>query len=233
MRILFTCLILNNRYFWKKSLRYFFLKLLIPSRESLLSVNRLTPFIALLLNLNSKGWYMKKIAISTLSALAVLAALNTNALASDGTITFNGEIASQTCSIASGGDNLTVTLPTVSAVGLNSAGATAGNIGFAIALTDCDTSVNSVYANFEAGTNVDADGRLTTTGSATNVAVQLLDSASTPIVVGSDQQQDSASTATIDSSGNATLNYSAQYYATGAATAGSVSTSVTYSLVYL
>lgn len=175
---------------------------------------------------------MKKIAISTLSAVAVLAALNTNALASDGTITFNGEITSQTCSIASGGDNLTVTLPTVSAAGLNSAGATAGNIGFAIALTDCDTSVNSVYANFEAGTNVDADGRLAITGSATNVAVELLDSASTPIVVGSDQQ-DSASRATIDASGNATLNYSAQYYATGAATAGSVSTSVTYSLVYL
>ncbi|PRE84487.1 fimbrial protein, partial [Burkholderia gladioli] len=58
--------------------------------------------------------------------------------AADGTITFMGNVTAQTCTIngnGSGSKNFTVTLPTVSASSLATAGATAGATPFNIALT--------------------------------------------------------------------------------------------------
>ncbi|TJQ44259.1 fimbrial protein, partial [Escherichia coli] len=51
--------------------------------------------------------------------LGILAAASSSAtLAYDGTITFNGKVVAQTCSVSSGSKNLTVTLPTVSEASL-------------------------------------------------------------------------------------------------------------------
>ena len=77
-----------------------------------------------------------------------------------------------------------------------------------------------------------ADGNLkNATGTATGVEVQLLNSDFSNInLAGAAGSQNSAQ-ATL-SSGAATLNYYAQYYATAAAGAGSVATSVQFTMLY-
>ncbi|KGS02679.1 fimbrial family protein [Burkholderia sp. ABCPW 111] len=173
----------------------------------------------------------QKIAFGILSAAL---ALPMAAHASDGTITFNGAIEAQTCTISVNGGNqdATVQLPTVSASTLSTKGSTAGATNFTIALSECSGDATQVRAFFEAGPNVDAtSGNLNNNGSATQVQVQLLNADGVVLQAGDESQRSNAASALTD--GAATLVYGAQYYATGAATAGDVQTSVTYSIDYL
>jgi len=176
---------------------------------------------------------MKKVAMISLGLLLAAAQVNA-AEASDGTISFSGNIESQTCTVkVNGGESsTTVSLPTVSSSLLKNSGQTAGNTRFTVDLSDCSTQTGDVYVYFEQGANVNADGRLTNTGTATNVDLQLLDSANNVLNAGSTDQTTSPTTAAL-SAGAATLSYSAQYYATAAATSGTVTSSVTYSINYL
>lgn len=157
------------------------------------------------------------------------------ASAADGTISITGQITDVTCAIAvnGGGNNATVTLPTVSVSALPNSGETAGTTSFRIALSECSgDTLGNAYAYFELGSAVDSSsGRLNNvSGTASNVQVQLLDKNLTPIVAGSASQGNGAMAEI--SGGAATLEYAARYYATGAAGAGSVSTQVDYSIVY-
>ncbi|HDV9838951.1 TPA: type 1 fimbrial protein [Enterobacter asburiae] len=183
---------------------------------------------------------MKKIAI--IAAMGTAFAIAGVQAAGNGTINFTGNVTSQTCNATIGstasGTAATVTLPTVQANVLATAGNTAGQTAFNIAVTGCaatnPTNAGTVKAFFEKGATVDANGRLTnqtTTGGASNVALQLVEgTANTPINVG-DATQNTGNFATITGS-SATLPYAVRYYATGTATAGAVSSSVTYSLIY-
>lgn len=179
---------------------------------------------------------MKSALISSLVAAGILATVSANAVASDGTITFNGELTSATCDVgvnSTGSANATVTLPTLSTGSLASTGTTAGATSFTIDLSSCTDLTTSAYAYFESGANVDTTtGRLNNNGTATNVEVQLKDSSGSTIEIGSSNQSTSPVAESL-SSGSATLAYSAEYYATGAAGAGTVSTSVTYSIEYI
>lgn len=157
------------------------------------------------------------------------------ASAVDGTISIQGQITDVTCAISvdGGSNNATVTLPTVSATALPVAGATAGSTPFTIALTGCTgATMNNAYAHFELGSMVDTvTGHLNNvTGTASNVQVQLLDKFLNPISIGS-ATQGGAAVEDI-SSGSATLDYAARYYATGVTTSGTVGTQVEYSIVY-
>jgi len=157
--------------------------------------------------------------------------------ASDGTITINGQLSSATCTVKlnNGSSSGTVTLPSVSTTTLPTSGSVAGATNFALNLSGC-TAGKTINAYFEAGPTVDTvTGNLlngTTAGNATNVEVQLLTDASTPISVGSSAQATSKNIVTSGTVTSGILNYAAQYYATGVTTAGPVSTSVTYSLTY-
>ena len=177
---------------------------------------------------------MKKISMVAMGLL--LAASQVNAAeASDGTINFKGEITSQTCTVNvnnSGNSSTLVNLPKVTTGVLNAAGAVAGNTRFTMALSSCSAQTGNVYAYFEQGANVNAEGRLTNTGSATGVDLQLLDSANKLINAGGFEQTTSPATVPL-TAGAGTLSYSAQYYATAAAGAGSVLSTVNYSIVYL
>ncbi|WP_144153973.1 fimbrial protein [Paraburkholderia sp. BCC1885] len=158
------------------------------------------------------------------------------AAAADGTITFNGTITAQTCTIngnGSGSNNFTVTLPTVSSSTLAAAGQTAGRTPFSIALTNCTPNSGNVHTFFEAGPTVDTTtGNLVVNaGGATNVEIGLQNFDFTNITAGAaDASQNSKSVAI--NSGKATLNYYAQYVATGAATAGAANSSVMYTMSY-
>jgi len=179
-----------------------------------------------------------KHAFSPLSLAAVIAlACAGSAQAADGTITINGQITDVTCNVAVNGgtQNATVTLPTVSTSSLDAAGKTAGATPFNITLSGCVSAtggtLNTASTWFEPGATVDSTtGRLISNGTVNNVQVELLSSSMTAIKAGAATQHD---TPVSISSGTGTLSYYAQYHATnGAATAGSVTASVQYTIVY-
>lgn len=174
---------------------------------------------------------MKKIVSALVIGLGLYSA---GAMAADGTITINGNIVANTCTITgTSGKNVTVTLPTVGTAALATAGQTAGATPFAISLSSCPAGLNKAQTRFEVGPTVDpATGNLlnsTASGSATNVEVQLLNNTFQAINVTTNTNSQLVPI----SSGAATMNYYAQYIATGgASTAGTVSTSVQYSMTY-
>ena len=172
-----------------------------------------------------------------LLALCLAPLFSASALAHDGTITFNGKVVAQTCSVNTGNSgNLSVTLPTVSSTSLKKDGDTVGLTPFSINLTGCTTGVNgaqNVKAFFEPGATTDfATNNLTNTGSANNVQVQILNSdGQTPILLGRDFAGQNVTAEAIQGS-DVTLRYAARYYATGQASAGEVTSTVNYTVAY-
>ena len=167
-----------------------------------------------------------------LIAVALLAVLIQAAKASDGTITFTGALQNATCTITGGG-NLNVTLPTLSTATLATAGATGGDTLFNIALTGCSAGIATASAFFEAGANTDATtGRLNSTGTAGNVQIQLLNSTGSVVNVAAVTVAGQGTQAATITSNAGTQSFIARYYATGATTAGTVASSVTYLMVY-
>ncbi|WP_175685423.1 fimbrial protein [Burkholderia anthina] len=168
-------------------------------------------------------------------AFAAAAALPAVSHAADGTITIKGNVGTQTCTINGNGSastNFTVALPKVSTSALASGGNTAGRTPFKIDLTNCNPNSGNVYTHFEPGTTVNAStGNLyNANGDAENVEIGLLNGDVSQIKLGkADENSKPVSLA----SGAATLPYYAQYVATGgAAGAGSINTSVMYSIMY-
>ena len=186
---------------------------------------------------------MKKL-LTTASATLLLAGIATQAQASDGSITFNGQVSAVTCTInaGSGGTNGTVTLPIVAKSSLATISATAGTTQFSINLTGCTglgtapNNLTKAAAWFENSSDVNSSGRLinTATGGAANVEIALYNlTSSTPIVIGASNGPGTSGAAfPIDANGAATLNYQAKYYATGAAGAGTVTGKVNYTIQY-
>ncbi|QZA78918.1 type 1 fimbrial protein [Deefgea tanakiae] len=176
------------------------------------------------------------------SKLALVMALSSPlaAFAVDGTITVEGLVTAQSCTIngvaPSGANNMAINLPAVSVKALSSVGATAGltplriKVGGAGEAGCADGKVASI--SFEYGPNVTADGYLANkalTAPATNVVVQMFNDDGTGIKIGDATTNNTKATI----SGNtATLEHSVGYRATGKVSAGAVSTSVMYSLSY-
>lgn len=171
-------------------------------------------------------------AVSTVLGAAII--LPTQA--SDGTISFTGSVTDTTCNISvngSGTANGTVALPVARLDHLTAIGNTAGDTNFNVVLSGC-TGANAngqgVAVHFERGAHVNANGRLTTTGTATGLELALYPQGNTAaLVLG---QAPAAATGTIAGNG-LTLAYTAKYLSTSVApTAGTANSSVTYSLVY-
>ncbi len=184
--------------------------------------------------------------ITTRLALAAAIAVASSAMAfapqasaADGTITINGKVIAQTCDVSGngGGSDFTVTLPVVQTSDLGSSAKTAGDTQFTMALSNCPTTPSGIQVGtqFYSSDNADANGRLANTAATTpanNVVVQLLDSSSNPIVVATSQSAAVVTDPTTLAGTTATLQYTARYYATAAATAGNVSTTVEYAINY-
>lgn len=162
------------------------------------------------------------------------------ASAADGTITFNGEVTAQTCTIngaGSGSNDFLVTLPSVATSALAADGQAAGRKIFDIALTNCTPDSGNVHTYFEPGVTTDLNtGNLIVdagVGAAKNVQIRLLNGDDySAIKTGfADALQNSKSA--VIAAGSAVLPYVAEYVAVGgAATAGAANSSVVYSLVY-
>ncbi|MFC3627043.1 fimbrial protein [Vogesella amnigena] len=167
---------------------------------------------------------MKTLAIITTAILTLATAA---AQASDGTITVNGSLTANTCTINNGtGNNITVNLPTLSTASLKSSGQTAGSTKFSIQLSSCTATQAQTY--FEAGNTIAADGNLLNAGSAANVEVQLLNNQGNAINLNTNTNSQQVNIA----AGAASLDYYAQYYATGQTGPGSVTSTVKYTVSY-
>ncbi|MBS1204300.1 MAG: type 1 fimbrial protein [Proteobacteria bacterium] len=156
--------------------------------------------------------------------------------ASSNTITFQGEVTAETCSVAINGNTVSpvVLLPTVSSTSLASSGQTAGATPFDVSVTGCTgsatatTKVSTVFV----GNQVTTNGNLGNTGTAANVEVQLLDTTSAPINLTSGFNGNGDLTLAAGAT-QASATYTAQYYATGASTAGTVVATLQYAVSYL
>ncbi|ELY3544905.1 type 1 fimbrial protein [Cronobacter turicensis] len=184
---------------------------------------------------------MKKLALG-LSLAAAMGFAATAQAASTGTITFEGELTATSCDVTvdGQGSDATVTLPTLGINQLEAAGKTAGRTNFLMELANCEGTLKTVAAYFEAGASVDpVTGRLknaTGTDNAKNVSLQLRDGSSTSYAVikagSASQATDTTYIAYDATDGSATLPYAVEYYAEDATTAGKVNSSVVYSLMY-
>lgn len=175
----------------------------------------------------------KSLLTSALIAAFAVAAIAPAAHAADGTINITGTINSSTCKIngANSPATVAVTLPTVSTTALNAVGSVAGRTAFNLALTGCG-ALTKATTFFEPGPTVQADGNLkNASGTATGVEVQLLNNDFSAIALNGSASAQNSQSVTL-ASGAGTLNYYAQYFATAAAGAGTVSTSVQFSMIY-
>ncbi|AHK19396.1 fimbrial protein [Yersinia similis] len=176
---------------------------------------------------------MKKITL----AIALFSASTTVAMsASNNTITFQGEVTAQTCSVTVNGleANPIVLLPTVSSSDLSDSGQTKGKTTFTLGVSGCtsgtdDLDIKTIFI----GSLVTATGNLQNTGTAGNVELQLLKDATTTtgIDLNSGLAQDGIVLLAGDTS--AEHDFAVQYYATGQSTPGSVIASVQYAVSYL
>ncbi|KFK93401.1 MULTISPECIES: fimbrial protein [unclassified Serratia (in: enterobacteria)] len=183
---------------------------------------------------------MQKIVSLTTIAMLMSSAFAANA-ASTGTINFNGKVTDTTCDVAINGQegDATVTLPTVPATELASAGKTTGLTNFNMTLKNCvlgSEGENTVAAFFQTGATVDNEsGRLkqTSAAGAENVSLQLLDGTNgNTIFVGNQNQEGTNYFANVKEGEAIKLPYSVRYYAEDAVTSGVVTSSVVYNLQY-
>lgn len=177
---------------------------------------------------------MKKLLLVAATAAGLVSVAP--AFAADGTITVTGTVAANTCRIAgTSGTNVNVALPSVPTTALAAAGETAATTPFAINVSGC-TGGTSAQAFFEPSASIDPTTHglrnSTAAGSASNVQVKLLNSDLTQIQLAGVRGAQASQSVVTDTNGAGTLNYYAQYYATGAATPGSVNTSVQFTMVY-
>lgn len=156
------------------------------------------------------------------------------AFASGNTITFQGEVAAQTCSISVNGNDASpvVLLPTVGTAQLNEAGKVAGATTFDIGVTGCTASDDGMsFSTVFVGNQVTKAGNLGNTGTAQNVELQILDTKGIEIdfTNGFTGNRD-----LVLASGQTSTNstYTAQYFATGAAVPGSVLSTMQYAISY-
>ncbi len=172
--------------------------------------------------------------------------------ASDGIITFTGAVTASTCTLSVNGavnaGTATVALPTVDTAALTHVGprTTAAGTFFSIGVSACtavaDIGVGPaaptlVQLYFEAGPNVDeVTGGLINTVAGSNVEVNLYNASNATIVgtqIKPGTNTNQPGTQAIGAGG--TQWFYAGYSTAGAAaaaTAGAVSTSITYSLIY-
>ncbi|MET3653327.1 fimbrial protein [Dyella japonica] len=152
----------------------------------------------------------------------VSTSLGTTLSLSSGTV-----IAAPTCSINAGSAAQVITLPAISTATLAAKGSVSGLTAFSIGLT-CQTGVNATIAWTSAQSTTTA-GLMSSTGSANNVGVQLLDQDQDPVAWGT------ATTVTGASAGGVvTLPYYAQYYRSGNGnvSVGTVSSKATFTVNY-
>ncbi len=174
---------------------------------------------------------------AALLSMLIVSSAAVPAHAQQGTLTFSGQVVSDTCVVQpigngpiNGGD-FTVMLPSISRYSLVSAGQRGAAIPFHVVVGSgaqpCEQK--NVQALFQNVGDNNAAGRLDNQGTATNVdvVVQNEDREDIDLNDNTNSQQ-----VPIDHTGIGVLSWFASYHATGASTPGTVAARVQYVLVY-
>ncbi|MEB7540292.1 type 1 fimbrial protein [Pantoea anthophila] len=188
---------------------------------------------------------MKKIAFLTASVVSALLASQT--FASENTITFKGQVTSETCTVTVNGNpsSPVVLLPSINASELKNGEDSVVNATFDIAVTGCTgntaDSADSKAATVNISTSLQGNkvtengnlGNLATTDAAENVEIMIKDTAldkklnfNEGTVIGE------SDLALIDGAKEASKTFTAQYYASGPVTAGAVEATLQYQVIY-
>jgi major type 1 subunit fimbrin (pilin) len=162
---------------------------------------------------------------------SVMAAEASTATVSGGTVNFVGQVVDAACSVSADSVDQTVTLGQVRTSKLTTAGMAANQKeDFNIKLEDCDITVSQnaavIFNGQEDPNQIGALANTAGAGSATNVALQLYGPDGQALNIG-----DTSSSVTLIQGEN-TIPLSVDYIATGAATAGNVAATATFSMVY-
>ena len=201
---------------------------------------------------------MKKLTLPILSALA-LGLASSSVFAIDGTITINGVVTDETCTLtgdgpgAAGSKALTLTLDTVPKSAFNAPNAFAAKKSFNLQLKNaqgtggCDAATNKslkgLYLSPLAAADLDATNKTLLVNKAVNPAtvtnpafVQILTDTDVAVDLAAAWGAQAKSAVTglaADGTGIATMSYKAQYFSkTGTVDAQNVSAVVNYTLQY-
>lgn len=162
-----------------------------------------------------------------------------NAWAIDiGTISVTGTVSAGSCTARiSGSTDHTIALDTVSPAALAAAGNTAAPKTFTISLSGCDLVGNKNVVPYFLGASINTAGRLNNmhgTGAAANVELQMLNASSALMDLSQSSGSQNAGVVNIPitPNGSGSMTYTLRYYATAAATAGLVSSSMTWGVDY-
>ena len=178
------------------------------------------------------GHDMKKIIHPLMCAATLVAPMVVHA--ADGSISIVGSVVAATCTLQT--KSLTVSLPAVSNSSLSTASATAGATPFSISAS-CSGLTNSVGLFFEqtSATNT-STGRLlnqASTSAASNIEIQLkYGTTALNLAAANSSSQGLSTVAATTSSAVLAQTFTAQYFATAAATPGRFSSSLLFDLVY-
>lgn len=177
---------------------------------------------------------MKK---NVLAALVIMLCTSSGVMAAndaaitDGSVTFNGKVIAPACTLVSGQENSTVTLPDVSATKLQTNGEVSGvQTDVPIELKDCDITVTD---NAQFTFSGDADTIIPTafankaSGGAQNVALQLYMPDGTTVITPNVETGDLAL-----QTGDQTLTFKVDYIATARATSGDVTAVANFHINY-
>lgn len=151
-----------------------------------------------------------------------------------GNVHFRGQVVNAACGVDAGSVDQTVQLGQVKTATLSATGKTSSSVGFNIQLNDCATSVAKKAAIAFSGVTVNASStnilalESSSSGVATNVGVQVLDSAGKPLVF--DGVLFSTTSTLTD--GTNTLPFQARYIATGVATPGTANANANFKVQY-
>lgn len=176
--------------------------------------------------------------IKHIALMALSTAISSSALAaSSNTIQFQGEVADQTCNVTINGNASvpTVLLPTVPKSQLATAAATAGQTPFTIGVSGCTAPTGSALAikTIFVANNITSAKNMGNTGTATNVALRLVDPKAPTVALDLTGATGSPGLSVAVGKTSATYDYAVQYIAEAAgATSGTVLGSVQYSVSY-
>lgn len=173
---------------------------------------------------------MKKVLFAS-----ALFAVSTLAAASDNTITFQGEVADNTCQVYVNGivASPVVLLPTVSTSDFSAVGDVAGETTFTISVDGCAATTGSLGIDTIFVPNGLSGDNMANSGTATGVSLQLLDAPGGNAVALVNGTNAVAGLSLADSETAASHEFAVQYHADDAAvTPGSVTSAMQYAISY-
>lgn len=176
---------------------------------------------------------MKK--LISIGALIAVSTISMSAAASDNTITFQGEVADNTCQVTVNGNAASpvVLLPTVSVADFAQTGDVAGETSFTISVAGCAASGSDVGLQTVFVPNGLSGDNMANNGTATGVSLQLLDAPGGAPVALVNGENAVPGLNLVAGETSASHDFAVQYHADEAIVApGSVTSAVQYSVSY-